>query len=48
MTDEVPFEAGTHDDDGARRTTRQPGIEESSNWRVYLDPVGHPFCLCWD
>ncbi|WP_328766324.1 VOC family protein [Streptomyces sp. NBC_00286] len=17
-------------------------------WRVYADPVGHPFCLCWD
>jgi catechol-2,3-dioxygenase len=33
---------------GARRTELQPGIEEDSNWRVYLDPVGHPFCLCWD
>lgn len=33
---------------GARRTELQPGIEESANWRVYLDPVGHPFCLCWD
>ena len=33
---------------GARRTELQPGIEESSNWRVYLDPVGHPFCLRWD
>jgi hypothetical protein len=33
---------------GARRTDLQPGIEEDSNWRVYLDPVGHPFCLCWD
>ena len=32
---------------GARRTELQPGIEEDSNWRVYLDPVGHPFCLCW-
>ena len=18
------------------------------NWRVYADPVGKPFCLCWD
>jgi catechol 2,3-dioxygenase-like lactoylglutathione lyase family enzyme len=18
------------------------------NWRVYADPAGHPFCLCWD
>lgn len=33
---------------GARRTELQPGIEEDANWRVYLDPVGHPFCLCWD
>lgn len=31
---------------GARRTDLQPGLDE--NWRVYLDPVGHPFCLCWD
>jgi catechol-2,3-dioxygenase len=33
---------------GARRAELQPGIDEDSNWRVYLDPVGHPFCLCWD
>ena len=33
---------------GACRTALQPGIDEGSNWRVYLDPVGHPFCLCWD
>jgi len=33
---------------GARRTEQQPGIDEDANWRVYLDPVGHPFCLCWD
>ena len=33
---------------GARRTELQPGIAEDANWRVYLDPVGHPFCLCWD
>ncbi len=31
---------------GARRAETQPGIDW--NWRVYLDPVGHPFCLCWD
>ena len=31
---------------GARRTELQPGIDE--NWRVYLDPAGLPFCLCWD
>jgi hypothetical protein len=21
---------------------------EGEAWRVYLDPTGHPFCLCWD
>lgn len=33
---------------GARRSEVQPGIDEDSNWRVYLDPAGHPFCLCWN
>ncbi|MGR6317719.1 VOC family protein [Micromonospora soli] len=28
---------------GARRL---PG--EGDGWRVYADPAGHPFCLCWD
>ncbi|MEV0156412.1 VOC family protein [Micromonospora sp. NPDC050686] len=28
---------------GARRL---PG--EGEGWRVYADPSGHPFCLCWD
>ena len=27
---------------GARKATTQPG----STFRVYLDPAGHPFCLC--
>lgn len=31
---------------GARRHEIQPG--EKEDWRVYLDPAGHPFCLCWD
>lgn len=31
---------------GATKTDLQPGTDE--NWRVFLDPVGHPFCLCWD
>lgn len=22
------------------------GDEEGRDWRVYLDPAGHPFCLC--
>ncbi|MGH9088444.1 MAG: VOC family protein [Acidimicrobiales bacterium] len=32
---------------GATKTDLQPGVPDS-NWRVYLDPAGHPFCLCWD
>lgn len=31
---------------GATRHEHQPG--EAEDWRVYLDPAGHPFCLCWD
>ena len=31
---------------GATKHPVQPG--ETENWRVYLDPAGHPFCLCWD
>jgi hypothetical protein len=27
---------------GATKTASQPSPDE---WRVYLDPVGHPFCL---
>ena len=33
---------------GATKTDLQPGVEADENWRVYLDPAGHPFCLCWD
>ena len=29
---------------GATKPELQPG----DNWRVYLDPAGHPFCFCWD
>jgi len=28
---------------GATKFADQPG----DNFRVYADPVGHPFCLCW-
>jgi catechol-2,3-dioxygenase len=28
--------------------TRPDRLQEGENWRVYIDPVGHPFCLCWD
>ena len=28
---------------GARKADIQP---EPDHWRVFLDPVGHPFCLC--
>ena len=31
---------------GATKHEVQP--PESEAWRVYLDPTGHPFCLCWD
>lgn len=33
---------------GARKHDVQPGEEAGEPFRVYLDPVGHPFCLCWD
>ncbi len=28
---------------GARKAESQPSPDE---WRVFLDPAGHPFCLC--
>jgi len=31
---------------GASKHPSQP--PEHEPWRVYLDPAGHPFCLCWD
>ena len=31
---------------GATKHEQQPG--ETDGWRVYVDPSGHPFCLCWD
>lgn len=34
---------------GATKHRVQPGEdEEDGTFRVYLDPAGHPFCLCWD
>lgn len=33
---------------GATKPELQPGVEADENWRVYVDPAGHPFCLCWD
>lgn len=33
---------------GATKHAVQPGEADAANFRVYLDPVGHPFCLCWD
>jgi catechol 2,3-dioxygenase-like lactoylglutathione lyase family enzyme len=33
---------------GATRHDIQPGEAVDDNFRVYLDPAGHPFCLCWD
>lgn len=33
---------------GATRHTVQPGEAAGDTFVVYLDPAGHPFCLCWD
>jgi catechol-2,3-dioxygenase len=33
---------------GATKHAVQPGADDDENWRVYVDPAGHPFCLCWD
>jgi hypothetical protein len=33
---------------GAIRHEVQPGEAPGDPFRVYLDPAGHPFCLCWD
>lgn len=33
---------------GATRHEVQPGEADGDSFRVYLDPAGHPFCLCWD
>ena len=33
---------------GATRHEVQPGEVDGDPFRVYLDPAGHPFCLCWD
>lgn len=32
---------------GAIKHDVQPGEEAGDGFRVYLDPAGHPFCLCW-
>lgn len=33
---------------GATKHATQPGEQDGDQFRVYLDPAGHPFCLCWD
>ncbi len=33
---------------GATKHAIQPGEADGDQFRVYLDPAGHPFCLCWD
>ena len=33
---------------GATKHQVQPGEATGDTFRVYLDPAGHPFCLCWD
>jgi catechol-2,3-dioxygenase len=32
---------------GATKHAVQPGEADDDTFRVYLDPAGHPFCLCW-
>jgi catechol 2,3-dioxygenase-like lactoylglutathione lyase family enzyme len=32
---------------GATKHPVQPGEAAGDPFRVYLDPAGHPFCLCW-
>jgi hypothetical protein len=38
--------------DGAEAAVLKLGATSLSsgegNWRVYADPAGKPFCLCWD
>ncbi|HET9731896.1 MAG TPA: VOC family protein [Acidimicrobiales bacterium] len=31
---------------GATLLERTDRVREGTNWRVYADPEGHPFCLC--
>ncbi len=26
----------------------QPETQPGGRWKVFTDPAGHPFCLCWD
>ncbi len=33
---------------GATKHTVQPGQAAGEPFRVYVDPAGHPFCLCWN
>lgn len=35
---------------GARvlKLAAAPDAGDDSNFQVYADPAGHPFCLCWD
>jgi len=33
---------------GATKHAVQPGEAAGDQFRVYVDPAGHPFCLCWD
>jgi catechol-2,3-dioxygenase len=33
---------------GATMASADLQFGKDENWRVYRDPAGHPFCLCWD
>jgi predicted enzyme related to lactoylglutathione lyase len=33
---------------GARLLNPATGLDAAHGYRVYADPAGHPFCLCWE
>lgn len=33
---------------GATKASTDLQFGMDDNWLVFLDPAGHPFCLCWD
>ncbi len=49
---QVHLDVTVDDVDAAEAAVRKLGATSLSsggvNWRVYADPVGKPFCLCWD
>lgn len=33
---------------GAKLLAAVSDLDVPEGWRVYADPAGHPFCLCWE